>query len=344
MSFLSKKNDRLTPPATPDTALNLWSPSNFDGFLASSAAAQPPSPDASFLRSDPAFVHPPRRGSSPDLTPRICGARCGSTWVKPWKSRTRPVFEEDWGCSSRCLQKIIAQAIRREIGDGFDDGEAAPHRHRVPLGLVMLAQGWITHSQLQSALQAQRRDGHGRIGDLLVQSCGLDQQRVTRALGMQWNCPVFTTTGFFPSAMALIMPKRFLVEFGLVPLRVAGNRILYLASEGRMDASAALAVEQMSGLKVETGLLDDSRFSEIRSSVLAAESINMTLDQVRDAESLANHIARRLEQTMPVASRLVRVHQYFWLRTWLESGSFSGTGTLPAGLEDVHDYLYTIGP
>ncbi len=33
----------------------------------------------------------------------------------------------------------------------------AAHRHRVPIGLVLLAQGWITHDQLKHALEAQRR-------------------------------------------------------------------------------------------------------------------------------------------------------------------------------------------
>jgi hypothetical protein len=207
----------------------------------------------------------------------------------------------------------------------------------------MLAQGWITHPQLQSALKEQRSSGHGRIGDWLVHSCGLDQQRVTRALGMQWNCPVFTTEGFTPAAMALVMPKRFLTEFGLVPLRTVGRRLLYVASDGTMDAAAALAIEQMSGLKVETGLLDDANVTEARASVLAAESVPVLVASVPDTEALTARIARKIEQAMPIASRVVRVHQYFWLRTWLESGAFSGNGTLPSGRNDVQDYLFTIG-
>ena len=33
------------------------------------------------------------------------------------------------------------------------------HRHRIPLGLVMLEQGWITSGQLRQALDAQKVAG-----------------------------------------------------------------------------------------------------------------------------------------------------------------------------------------
>ena len=80
---------------------------------------------------------------------------------------------------------------------GMRVGVDTPHRHRVPLGLVLLAQGWITHPQLQTALEAQRASGQGRIGDWLTQSCGLPEERITRGLGVQWSCPVLGTDGIF---------------------------------------------------------------------------------------------------------------------------------------------------
>lgn len=274
---------------------------------------------------------------------RLCAAQgCSSTWLKPWKSRRRPIFEDQWGCSGRCLHTLVRSAVRREIGEGAASFDA-PHRHRVPLGLVLLAQGWITHPQLQDALQAQRASGQGRIGDWLAQNCGLGEEHIARGLGVQWSCPVLAMDGFAPRSMALAMPKRFIVEFGLVPLRVAGASILYLAFENRMNAATALGVEEMSGLKVESGLLPATQFEQARAAVLAAEGVPVTIEQVGDADELAARMVTVIDQKQPIASRLVRVHSYYWMRIWLESGAIAGPGSLPPSSEDVEDYLFLIG-
>jgi hypothetical protein len=210
------------------------------------------------------------RGAQPQR--RLCGnAECASGWTIPWRSRRRPIFEGQWGCSGRCVLAMVRAALRREHGDGLSEGSATPHRHRVPLGLLMLAQGWITQPQLQRALAAQRENGTGRIGDWLMSECGVSASRITRGLSMQWGCPVLTAEGFSPEAMSLVMPKVFVEQFGVLPLRVAGSRILYLGSTNRLDASAALATEQMSELKVESGVIEGSIYEPARDKLLACE-------------------------------------------------------------------------
>jgi len=272
---------------------------------------------------------------------RMCGASgCNGGWMMPWKNRRRPIFEQEWGCSARCLATLVKMAVRRETGDGIRGDRDEPHRHRVPLGLVLLAQGWISHPQLQAALEAQRSSGRGRIGDWLSQSCGLDQELITRGLGAQWSCPVLTVDSFSPAAMALVMPKRLIAEFGLVPLRIAGSSLLYLAFEERMNAAVALGVEQMSGLKVESGLLTGTQFESARTAVLAADGVPVQMKRVADRDALTAGIVRALEQRQPIATRLVRVHQYYWLRMWLETGATRGSGSLPPSPEDVEDYLF----
>ena len=279
-------------------------------------------------------------GSSPQR--RACGnEECASTWTAPWRNRRRPIFEGQWGCSGRCVLAMVKAAVNREMGDGED--VVAPHRHRVPLGLVMLAQGWITHPQLRQALEAQRVNGSGRIGDWLVAECGLETEQITRGLSMQWSCPVLSMKGFEPEAMALAVPRVFVEEFGVLPLRVAGQRILYLAFEDRLDASAALAVEQMTELKVESGLMDGAQFREARATLLRCDAVEANLEAVTSTASLAARITAILEQKQPVSARLVRLRQYYWLRTWLESGAMGSNGSLPRTSEDVSDHIFTIG-
>jgi hypothetical protein len=277
-------------------------------------------------------------------TKRICGhEECANGWVMPWRNRRRPIFEGQWGCSGRCVLAMVQAAVRRELGDR-DRAIAAPHRHRVPLGLVMLAQGWITHPQLRRALEAQRESGTGRIGDWLIRESGVEPEKVTRGLSMQWGCPVLTTEGFSPEAMALVMPKIFVETFGLLPLRVAGSRILYLGSMDRLDASVAFAMEQMTELKVESGVVEGEQFEAARRRLLACDGVEMRLESLEDKDSMSARITALLEQRQPLAARLVRVHQYYWLRMWLESGALGRVGSLPgAAGEDVMDYGFTIG-
>jgi len=272
----------------------------------------------------------------------LCGnADCANGWKMPWRNRRRPIFQDQWGCSGRCVLAMVRAALRRAAGN---EAETVPHRHRVPLGLLMLAQGWITHPQLRQALQAQQQNGTGRIGEWLISECGLDADQITRGLSMQWNCPVLGTEGFSPETMALVMPHIFIEKFRLLPLRIAGMRILYLGFEDGLDASASLALEQMTELKVESGILSEIQFRAATERLLQCDGVEVKIEAASDTDTLAGKITAILEQKRPLASRLVRLHQYYWLRLWLESGTAGKAGTLPVSREDMSDYVFTVGP
>lgn len=267
---------------------------------------------------------------------------CVTGWNKRSRKQGRPIFEGKWGCSGHCLRTLLRMAVRRELGDSGSTSDLSPHRHRIPLGLVLLAQGWVTHPQLLTALEAQKANGHGRIGDWLASGCGLDEERITRGLAIQWGCPVLNSNNFSAASMALIMPKRFVEEFGLLPLRIAGSSILYVAFQENRDAAAALSIEQMSSLSVECGLLKQSAFGVVKAELLAAEAVPATMGFANDSADLAEKLASVLEGRQAIASRLVRIHQYYWLRVWLESGAMSSLGTLARSPEDVADYVFAI--
>ena len=62
----------------------------------------------------------------------------------------------------------------------------------------------------------------------------------------------------------------------------------------------------------------------------------MKLEVAEDKDAMAARITAILEQKQPIASRLVRLHQYYWLRIWLESGALGKAGNLPVTSEDVN--------
>jgi hypothetical protein len=282
-------------------------------------------------------------GRAAGVERRSCGSgECPGGWMVPWRNRRRPIFEGQWGCSGRCVLEIVRGALRREIGESRPVMEE-PHRHRIPLGLVMLAQGWITHPQLQKALELQRASGTGRIGDWLMQECGVGAEQVARGLSVQWSCSVLNTEGFTPERMALVMPRLFVEEFGGVPLRVRGERVLQLGFEDKLDASLALAVEKMTELQVQNGLVAGAQLRAARQRLLECEAVTVQTESMGDADALAGRITALLEQKQPLDSRLVRLHRYYWLRLWLESGTKGRAGSLPTSVEDMQDYVFRIG-
>jgi hypothetical protein len=182
----------------------------------------------------------------------------------------------------------------------------------------MLEQGWVTSGQLRQALDAQKVAGAGRLGRWLVGQQGVSEQLVTRALGLQWSCPVMPLEFHDAEALAVLMPRLFVDAFGALPLRVAAGRLLYMGFEDRLDPVVALAVERMTGLRVESGLVRESLFGPAHARMLRASFSPVELIEAGSELAAVQALARSIERARPVDSRLVRVHDCLWLRMWRE--------------------------
>ena len=76
--------------------------------------------------------------------------------------------------------------------------------------------------------------------------------------------------------------------------------------------------------------------------MLEASAVPVTMEAARDADEMAAMMTKVLESKQPLASRLVRVHDSYWMRIWLESGAMQGAGRIPTDTKDVEDYVYTV--
>jgi len=276
----------------------------------------------------------------PEAERPVCAARGCDAQPKFWKKSGRPVFEGMWACSRACARKLVEGAVRRQMASASAFAGAATHRHRIPLGLVLLDQGLVTQFQLRQALDAQREAGHGRIGHWLGETCGVEQEKITRALAAQWNRPVLSSGGFHAETMACVMPGNLRRGMAVLPLRVAAGKILYVAFAERVDHTATAVLERMSGLRVESGLLSQDEFAQAESRLEFATPVPCREEQVSDTADLVEGVLDALWSEEPVASRLVAVHGAWWLRLWLERGAVGAHGTLPATGEDVVDVMF----
>lgn len=277
-----------------------------------------------------------RRRIRAGLLEACSNPHCSSGWLHLLRSRSAPVFEGGWTCSADCTVDRIGAAVRREL-EGRGTGTAA-YRHRMPLGLVMMEQGWITAQQLKQALDAQRAAGGGRLGDVLVRQRAATEQLVTRALSLQWSCPVLPVESHDPQALSGLLPRLFVDAFGALPLRVAAGQLAYLGFEERLDPVLALALERMSGLRVESGLVCGSQFRPAHARMLNSVFPPAELLEAVSEPALVRALARAVERSRPVESRLVRVHDCLWLRMWNRAHA----GPLPEA-DSVQDVIASVG-
>jgi len=255
-------------------------------------------------------------GEKPGILRTCANPQCGSGWLRLWRSREAPVFEGGWCCSAACTRARVEAALGREMDARGAARET--HRHRIPLGLAMLEQGWITHGELRTALAAQRTagSGSGRLGEWLVRQRSSSEELVTRALGLQWGCPVLSMEFHNPEDLTALLPRLFIDAFGALPLRVAAGRILYLGFEDRVDPALALATERMTGLDVEAGLVQGSLFRLAHARALESRFPSVELIEAATEQALTMALAKALEESRPVEARLARIHDCIWLRIW----------------------------
>ena len=97
---------------------------------------------------------------------------------------------------------------------------------------------------------------------------------------------------------------------------MAAGKLLYLGFEDRLDPVVALAVERMSGLRVESGLVQESLFGPAHARMLGARFSPVELIEAASEPAAVHALARSIERVRPVQSRLVRVHECLWLRMW----------------------------
>ncbi len=267
-------------------------------------------------------------GLGTGILPICANPHCRSGWLHLWRSREAPVFESGWCCSAACTVARVEAAVRREQNAQGIAGEG--HRHRIPLGLAMLEHGWTTQRDLRAALAAQRAAGSGKLGQWLVRQQSVSEELVTRALGLQWGCPVLGIELQAPEGLTALVPRLFVDACGALPLRVAAGKILYLGFADRLDPALALALERITGLRVESGLVQESLFGPAHARMLEARFPPVELVEAATEPALAMALTKAVERMRPVEARLARVHDCLWLRMWLrpQSGPLPEPGTI----------------
>jgi hypothetical protein len=219
-----------------------------------------------------------------------------------WRAILKPprgvLLHKQWLCSPECLNKVLEQFLMPVIDATRPIRETKSHRF--PLGLVMHSLGLVSKESLQSALQAQREAGQGRVGDWLQRQGAVTEPQITQALGVQWSLPVYPLERWERLlAWAHLLPAGLLHSFQMLPVHyLPASGLLYVAFSGRVDYTALYAIEQMLDYRTQPCIAQESQITS------ALEALH------RRRESKDTEISGPLEPSIISGATLQQVVKY----------------------------------
>ncbi|MDP2932031.1 MAG: hypothetical protein Q8O05_06005, partial [Chloroflexota bacterium] len=124
---------------------------------------------------------------------------------------------------------------------------------RKPLGEILVEQNIVTASQLENALDIQRRQG-GKLGEILIKKGLVAAEQLAAVLSIQLNIPLIDLKRHTvqPGALRLI-PEEMARNHSLIPLDVIGDSLLVVMSDPE-DIRTLKDLEAQSKMRVEVAL------------------------------------------------------------------------------------------
>jgi hypothetical protein len=244
-------------------------------------------------------------------------------------------LEGKWTCGAQCLEAHIASVIRREGARGTS---RRTHRHRIPLGLVLLSNGAITPDDLRDALALHDQTGE-RVGDVLRRERGVTDLQIAEALAVQWGCEVSLVASVNTTTAAVLAPRAVLSCTGMLPVRVARDGRIHVAFAHGLDTQAIFALQRIHGVVVGVGIAPVNEWDAMHRCMDKAEGVASVEVDCEDSAEMVREVMRIIRRLQPVESRLARVHDLYWLRLWLEPAALAGG---PTQREDIVDVVYRV--
>ncbi|HUI83873.1 MAG TPA: hypothetical protein VL240_06605 [Candidatus Binatia bacterium] len=252
------------------------------------------------------------RAVLPDLSPmnvlaalptcanRYC-PRPATLWQRWWARHEGIRLQELWYCSPQCFQIALLHRLERV-------SLAAPVRparpNRLPLGLVLLAQGEITSRQLREALEAQKAAHSGRLGEWLVTMGVIGEQQVTAALAVQQGCPTFPVREPQSVRARMYWPDALVRRYGAVPVfHNEAQCRLYVGFLEGVDHGFLYSLEQMLRCRTEPCIVAPAthrRQLELRALAGAGDTIEIR--QRQSAVEMTRTIGNYAQQVRAATS------------------------------------------
>jgi hypothetical protein len=231
-------------------------------------------------------------------------------------------------CQTKCLQTALtAQLSRLHML-----APAALPPNRIPLGLLMVARGKLTYSEVLAALEAQRRARSGKIGDWIEQLGFATEQDITSALALQWGCPVASSATPTMIDMADRIPFGLLEAFCMLPWNYASStHTLHVAFGERVDHAALYAIEMILNCRTQACVAPRKAIARYLEHLrLQARPRDVEFGPLHDLAEMSRISSSYIARLSPNEVRLTRVGPFIWLCLRVRSAVTNILFRLPA--------------
>ena len=234
-----------------------------------------------------------------------------TVWQKLRARRTGMFLDEKFYCQPRCLETALVTQISRLRAMA----QPVHPPNRIPLGLLMVARGKLTHFELRAALEAQRRARYGKIGDWFEKLGFASEQDVTGALALQWGSPVVSSFHLGVVDTPGSIPLPILETFQMLPANyAAATQTLYLAFGERVDHAALYAIEKMLACRTQPCVASRKQVARQLESMRQLGRPGDVEFVTRDLGEMSRITSSYVNRVNPQDVRLSRVGHFIWLR------------------------------
>jgi len=227
------------------------------------------------------------------------------------KRLTRIRLGEEWFCSPDCFES----GARKKIVElrATQKQEKSPNA-RMPLGLLLVSRGILTHDQLKTALDQHRATGVN-VGDIVQELGFATQQHVTAAVAAQWACSVFSLRDrALPAEIGI--PQCLLEDYEMLPVHYSpiGKRLM-VGFVTRVQHHMLYTIEQMTSCNATPCFIAATEYRKHMQSLALRENKNeLRFDRNNSVSEIAELIRNYVCQSGCEEARFGMCRNHLWVR------------------------------
>lgn len=228
-----------------------------------------------------------------------------------YQRHTGTFLYDQFYCGPKCLEAALLGQISRLRA--MAPSVQAPNR--IPLGLLMVARGKLTHLEVRAALEAQRRARYGKIGEWFEKLGFASEQDVTTALALQWGCPMVSSLNASAVDSPGRIPLPILEAFQMLPVNfVIPTNTLYLAFGERVDHAALYAIEKILDCRTQPCVAHRRSVARQLESLRQVGRPGDPEFRTCDLNEMARITSSYVNRLNPEEARISRIGRFIWLR------------------------------